>query len=53
VTLLAETHVPDAAYEAVAVMFSPEEVAALLALWTLVCSTRSWCMWRQSSWATA
>jgi len=30
VTLMAEEHVPDAAYEAVAAEFSPDEVAALL-----------------------
>jgi AhpD family alkylhydroperoxidase len=32
VTLMADGHVPDAAYEAVAAQFSPDEVAALLAL---------------------
>ena len=49
VTLLAGTHVPDAAYEAVAGAFSPGEVAALLALivtinaWNAIgVSTRAW-----------
>ncbi len=32
VTLLADSHVPDAAYEAVAAEFGPEEIAALLGL---------------------
>jgi AhpD family alkylhydroperoxidase len=32
VTLMANDHVPDAAYEAVAAHYSPDEVAALLAL---------------------
>jgi alkylhydroperoxidase family enzyme len=49
VTLLVEDHVPDAAYEAVADVFAPDEVAALLALivminaWNAVgVSTRAW-----------
>jgi AhpD family alkylhydroperoxidase len=49
VTLLAEDHVPDAAYEAVADVFAPDEVAALLGLivminaWNAVgVSTRAW-----------
>jgi AhpD family alkylhydroperoxidase len=49
VTLVAQTHVPDAAYEAVAEHFSPDEVAALLALivtinaWNaLAVSSRAW-----------
>ena len=49
VTRLAETHVPDAAYEEVAAVYSPAEVAALLALilvinaWnTLGVTTRAW-----------
>ena len=49
VTLLAEDHVPDTAYEAVADVFAPDEVAALLALivminaWNAVgVSTRAW-----------
>jgi AhpD family alkylhydroperoxidase len=32
VTLIADTHVPDADYEAVAAEFSPEEVAALISV---------------------
>jgi AhpD family alkylhydroperoxidase len=49
VTRLTETHVPDAAYEEVAVEYAPGEVAALLALilainaWnTLGVTTRAW-----------
>jgi alkylhydroperoxidase family enzyme len=49
VTLMADTHVPSAAYEAVAAEFSPDEVAALVALvvtvnaWNAVgVSTRTW-----------
>ena len=49
VTLLARDHVPAAAYEAVAAEFSPDEVAALLALivtinaWNAIgVSTRAW-----------
>ena len=49
VTRLADTHVPDAAYEQVATEYSPAEVAALLALivainaWnTLGVTTRAW-----------
>jgi alkylhydroperoxidase family enzyme len=48
-TLLANTHVPDEAYEAVADRFSPEEIAALISLivaintWNaLGVSTRAW-----------
>jgi AhpD family alkylhydroperoxidase len=36
VTLMASDHVPDAAYEAVAAHYSPDEVAALLALITTI-----------------
>ena len=36
VTLMAGDHVPDAAYEAVAAHYSPDEVAALLALITTI-----------------
>ena len=49
VTLLADTHVPDEAYQAVAVEFSPQEVAALVSLivtinaWNAIgISTRAW-----------
>ena len=49
VTRLADTHVPDAAYAAVAAEFAPEEVAALLMLivtinaWNaLSVASRSW-----------
>jgi AhpD family alkylhydroperoxidase len=49
VTLLAEDHVPDEAYEAVAAHFTPDEVAALLSLivtinaWNAIgVSTRAW-----------
>ena len=49
VTLMADTHVPDEAYDAVRVEFSPEEIAALVALivtinaWNAVgVSTRTW-----------
>jgi len=49
VTLVAETHVPDEAYEAVAAYYSPEEIAALLSLivvinaWNMLSvSTRAW-----------
>ena len=49
VTLLAGTHVPDAAYEALAAAFSPAEVAALLSLiiainaWNAIgVTTRAW-----------
>jgi AhpD family alkylhydroperoxidase len=49
VTLLADTHVPQAAYDAVAAEFSPDEVAALLSLivtinaWNAIgVSTRAW-----------
>jgi AhpD family alkylhydroperoxidase len=49
VTLLAETHVPDRAYDDVAVQFSSEEIAALVSLiatinaWNaLAVSTRAW-----------
>src|SRR5919201_3584399 len=49
VTLLAETHVPDAAYDDVAAHFRPDEVAALVSLiatinaWNaLAVSTRAW-----------
>jgi AhpD family alkylhydroperoxidase len=49
VTLVAQTHVPDEAYEAVAGQFSPDEVAALLALivtinaWNaLAVASRAW-----------
>jgi len=49
VTLLAETHVPQEAYDAVAAQFSPDEVAALLSLivvinaWNAVgVATRAW-----------
>jgi AhpD family alkylhydroperoxidase len=36
VTLMADDHVPDAAYQAVAAHYSPDEVAALLALITTI-----------------
>jgi AhpD family alkylhydroperoxidase len=49
VTLKATDHVPDAAYEAVAARFSPDEIAALLALivtinaWNAIgVATRAW-----------
>src|SRR6266536_1152095 len=49
VTLLADTHVPAEAYDAVAAHFSPDEVAALLALivtinaWNAIAvTTRAW-----------
>ena len=49
VTLLADTHVPDQAYQAVAAEFSPQEVAALVSLivtinaWNAIgVSTRAW-----------
>ena len=49
VTLLADTHVPDSAYDAVAAEFEPDEVAALLGLivtinaWNaLSVATRAW-----------
>src|ERR1700724_2019493 len=49
VTLLAADHVPDAAYQAVAAEFAPDEVAALVSLivtinaWnTIAVSTRAW-----------
>ena len=49
VTLLADTHVPDEAYQAVAAEFSPQEVAALVSLivtinaWNAIgVSTRAW-----------
>lgn len=49
VTLLADTHVPDEAYHAVAAEFSPQEVAALVSLivtinaWNAIgVSTRAW-----------
>jgi AhpD family alkylhydroperoxidase len=49
VTLLADDHVPAAAYEAVAAEFAPDEVAALLSLvvtinaWnTIAVTTRAW-----------
>ena len=49
VTLLADSHVPSAAYDAVAAEFSPDEVAALVALivainaWNAIAvSTRAW-----------
>jgi len=49
VTLLADTHVPDQAYQAVAAEFSPQEVAALVSLivtinaWNAISvSTRAW-----------
>jgi AhpD family alkylhydroperoxidase len=49
VTLMAGDHVPDAAYEAVAAHYSPDEVAALLALivtinaWNAIgVATRAW-----------
>ncbi len=49
VTLVAQTHVPSAAYDAVAAEFSPDEVGALLALivainaWTTIgVATRAW-----------
>ena len=49
VTLLAGTHVPDEAYQAVAAEFSPAEIAALVSLivtissWNAIgVSTRAW-----------
>ena len=49
VTLLADTHVPDETYQAVAAEFSPQEVAALVSLivtinaWNAIgVSTRAW-----------
>jgi len=49
VTLLADTHVPDQAYQAAAAQFSPQEVAALVSLivtinaWNAIgVSTRAW-----------
>ena len=49
VTLLADSHVPQAAYDAVAAKFSPDEIAALLSLivainaWNAIAvSTRAW-----------
>jgi AhpD family alkylhydroperoxidase len=49
VTRLADTHVPDEAYQAVAVEFSPQEVAALVSLivtinaWNAIgVTTRAW-----------
>jgi AhpD family alkylhydroperoxidase len=49
VTLLADTHVPAGAYDAVATEFSPDEIAALLSLivtinaWnTIAVSSRAW-----------
>ena len=49
VTLLADSHVPQAAYDAVAAEFSPDEVAALVSLivainaWNAIAvSTRAW-----------
>jgi len=49
VTLLAEDHVPTAAYDAVAAYFNPDEVAALVSLivainaWNAIAaSTRTW-----------
>jgi AhpD family alkylhydroperoxidase len=49
VTRLADTHVPDEAYQAVAAEFSPEEIAALISLivtinaWNAIgVSTRAW-----------
>jgi AhpD family alkylhydroperoxidase len=49
VTLLADTHVPDRAYQAAAAQFSPQEVAALVSLivtinaWNAIgVSTRAW-----------
>jgi AhpD family alkylhydroperoxidase len=49
VTRLADTHVPDEAYQAVAAEFSPQEVAALISLivtinaWNAIgVSTRAW-----------
>jgi len=49
VTLLADTHVPDEAYQAVAAQFSPQEVGALVSLivtinaWNAIgVSTRAW-----------
>ena len=49
VTLMADTHVPDAAYDAIAAHFSPGEIAALIALVTTInawntigVSTRAW-----------
>ena len=49
VTLLAEGHVPDSIYEAVAALYSPEEIAALVGLLVVIngwnrigASTRTW-----------
>jgi AhpD family alkylhydroperoxidase len=49
VTLLADTHVPDQAYQAVAAEFGPQEIAALVSLiatinaWNAIgVSTRAW-----------
>ena len=49
VTLLADTHVPDQAHQAVAAEFSPQEIAALVSLivtinaWNAIAvSTRAW-----------
>jgi AhpD family alkylhydroperoxidase len=49
VTLLADSHVPQAAYDAVAAEFSPDEIAALVSLivainaWNAIAvSTRAW-----------
>ena len=49
VTLMADTHVPDAAYHAIAAHFGPGEIAALIALITTInawntigVSTRAW-----------
>jgi AhpD family alkylhydroperoxidase len=49
VTLLAETHVPAAAYDEVAAVYAPDEIAALVSLITVInawntvgVSTRAW-----------
>jgi alkylhydroperoxidase family enzyme len=49
VTLLAQTHVPTAAYDEVAAVYTPDEVAALVSLITVInawnavgVSTRTW-----------
>jgi AhpD family alkylhydroperoxidase len=49
VTLLAQTHVPAAAYDEVAAVYSPDEIAALVSLVTVInawntvgVSTRAW-----------
>jgi AhpD family alkylhydroperoxidase len=49
VTLLAQTHVPAAAYDEVAAVYSPDEIAALVSLITVInawntvgVSTRAW-----------